>query len=54
MSEEQELPKTLLDELDARQNEVIRALDALNERIEATLKEWTDQRVSDQQAATPA
>jgi hypothetical protein len=36
-------PKSLLDELDARQNEVIRQLDELNAQIEDTLKLWTEQ-----------
>ena len=40
----QDSPTTLLDQLDRRQNEVLQELDALNERIEATLKSWTDQR----------
>ena len=34
-------PRTLLDELEARQNEVIDELDKLNERIEGLLKECT-------------
>lgn len=37
---------TLIEELDARQDEVLAELDALNQRIEATLKEtlaWRQQ-----------
>jgi hypothetical protein len=37
-------PTTLLDELDVRQNEVIHQLDTLNQRIEETLKSWSDGR----------
>jgi hypothetical protein len=36
--------RTLIDELDARQDEVIAQLDALNQRIEAVLQEWLSDR----------
>jgi hypothetical protein len=39
-----EKPSTLLDEVDARQNQVIQQLDALNQRIEEALKSWSESR----------
>lgn len=35
---------SLLDELDARQNEVLDQLEALDARISATIKEWSVER----------
>ncbi len=36
--------RTLIDELDSRQDEVLAQLDELNERIEAVLQEWLTDR----------
>ena len=38
---------TLLDELDARQDEVLAQLDELNTRIETLIGQWTQARKSD-------
>ncbi len=38
---------SLVAELDQRQNDVIRELDALNQRIEEVIKNWTDLRDED-------
>lgn len=37
--------RTLIDELDSRQDEVIAQLDELNQRIEAVIQEWLSDRV---------
>ncbi len=34
---------SLLEELDAKQNEVLEQLDALNGRIEAVLRDWSQE-----------
>lgn len=39
--------RTLLDELDARQDEVLDQLDELNLRIESVLKDWSFTQRSD-------
>jgi hypothetical protein len=39
---------TLLEELDARQNEVLDQLEALNVRVEALLKDWTAMQLQDE------
>lgn len=38
---EEDLETTLLETLDTRQDEVLSGLDELNERVVATLAEWT-------------
>ena len=45
--------RTLLEELDARQDEVLEQLDALNERIESLLKECLGDRSEDAPAPVP-
>jgi predicted transcriptional regulator len=37
--------RTLIDELDSRQDEVIAQLDELNQRIESVIQEWLSDRV---------
>jgi hypothetical protein len=48
--------RTLLDELDARQNEVLSQLDDLNQRIESLLSEWLAGRngAAGEEAPSPA
>ena len=45
--------RTLLDELDERQNEVLARLDELNVRIESVLKEHSPSSHAAAEAATP-
>lgn len=41
------LPESPLTEIEARQDEVLRKLDHLNERIETALKQFGSQRAAD-------
>ena len=41
------LPESPLTEIEARQDDVLRQLDNLNERIESTLKQFSTQRDPD-------
>jgi hypothetical protein len=43
-------PQTLLEELDARQDDVLDQLDALNDQIKALIADWTRQRQDDHPA----
>jgi hypothetical protein len=48
-------PVSLLAELDSRQDELLDALDALNGRIEAVIKEWSAWRAAEEgQGMLPA
>ncbi|MCG8583845.1 MAG: hypothetical protein MI757_03945 [Pirellulales bacterium] len=47
------LPESPLTEIEARQDEVLRKLDHLNERIESALRQFGSQRATDDVAANP-
>ena len=42
-----ERPESLLDQIEARQDDVIAQLDELNARAESLLREWTTERKTD-------
>ena len=42
-----ERPESLLDQIEARQDDVIAQLDELNARAESLLREWTTDRKAD-------
>ena len=46
--------QTLLEELDARQDEVMGQLDELNEHIEEVLEDWTGEAKEPAEPADPA
>jgi len=47
-------PQSHLDEIDARQDDVLRQLDELNVRVEGLIKEWTAARHAGDEVETTA